>query len=321
MAACSRTFWSINHNCTRPGASGPNPGARAAAKMNPLYASVIDELAFSLRQTAVGSPPLSGERLKARADLLTAIARRSEKKAEMLLKVLSPQANEYPSTVSKLLGASWVNPDTRSDTALSPELAGALTRVGSMDAGKIVALSTIGPITRWTINLKDILNRIWNAEKVLLTLDSTGGDAALASDIYDILRLVDTEVTIFGSALSAAAVVAMAGKKRRISRDGGVMVHARCGVAAGPPARLRFCADNAEETNERPDPRLYATGTFCNTVSSLWKVAYFSRPGEFLFINSWARVGGLSQLLSLFSSAVGFTGETKSSLGVNGGLK
>lgn len=128
-------------------------------------------------------------------------------------------------------------------------------------------------IGEWGVTAKnfiDDLNQV-TAKNIDVRLNSGGGSVFEGLAIYQALRRHPANVTthIDGIAASIASVIAMAGDRRLISRNGTVMIHEASGLCAGPSMDMREMAQLLDRTsNNLAD--IYAQRSGVGTVES-WR--------------------------------------------------
>ncbi len=90
------------------------------------------------------------------------------------------------------------------------------------------------------------------APRINLRLNSPGGEVFDGIACYEALRRHPATVTSYidGLAASIASVIAMAGDRRVIARNGTVMVHDASGLAIGPAADMRELADLLDKMSD-----------------------------------------------------------------------
>ena len=204
------------------------------------------QLAF-LEHLAAGAPSNVRAILRAQSLLWTAMAdnNRSEHGAILLHRVMNKPSYRFPNATSDVLGASFA----ASEMNIDPPLPISSARTEQIGNGEI-KMVVDGPLSPWTMPMDYLLTQISAAKKIKLVLDTTGGDLSIAMALFDQLIQKDTTAEIF-SAYSAGAVLAMAGRVRKISRIGMVSIHSSRCSASGPPYWLRECADRVEKLESR----------------------------------------------------------------------
>lgn len=123
--------------------------------------------------------------------------------------------------------------------------AGTLTANASGGEGEIMLYGTIGAdfwgegVTASGFN--DALAQLGNVSKIVLRINSGGGDVFEATAIYNMLvkSVAEVVVEIEGVAASAATLIAMAGDKIHISENAHFMIHRASGLAYGNADELR----------------------------------------------------------------------------------
>src|SRR5690606_36046276 len=82
-------------------------------------------------------------------------------------------------------------------------------------------------------SFKQDIDALGDIETLYVRINSPGGSVWSGNAIYNILRRVNAEVivTIDGLAASAASIIAMAGDKVRIAKNGMLMIHDPWAVA------------------------------------------------------------------------------------------
>jgi ATP-dependent protease ClpP protease subunit len=108
-----------------------------------------------------------------------------------------------------------------------------------------------GELVPWVFDGDVIVRQLADAKSVFIGLDNGAGDLSLALKLFDALAGRDVTVEISGSAISAGAVLAMSGQRRRIARGGWFMIHSPIFYTHGCPAQLRAEADRLEKAVSR----------------------------------------------------------------------
>jgi ATP-dependent Clp protease protease subunit len=116
-------------------------------------------------------------------------------------------------------------------------------------------ITIFGDITSWeflesdvsSYTLSKLINES-NAKKIIVNINSYGGEVAEGLAIYNSLRNSKAKVTTRcdGFACSAASAVFMAGDKREMNEASLLMIHNAWTVAEGNAAQLRKQADDLE---------------------------------------------------------------------------
>lgn len=101
-------------------------------------------------------------------------------------------------------------------------------------------------------SFKQDIDALGDIETLYVRINSPGGSVWSGNAIYNILRRVNAEVivTIDGLAASAASIIAMAGDKVRIAKNGMLMIHDPWAVAIGNARELRKVADMLDKVAE-----------------------------------------------------------------------
>lgn len=107
-----------------------------------------------------------------------------------------------------------------------------------------------GEIAAFAFPPDDLLSQLEGATRAEAFINSTGGASNVALLVHDALAKIETAVTIQHAA-SAAAIIAMAGKVRRIHADGRIMLHAARHWVSGNANELRGYANELETLNEK----------------------------------------------------------------------
>lgn len=113
--------------------------------------------------------------------------------------------------------------------------------------GEIVLYGDIG----YDVTAKDFaaeLKSLGNVKSIDLRINSFGGDVFDGVAIYSRLMDSGADVTVHvdGIAASAASVIAMAGKKIRITEAGTMMIHDAWAMGVGNAKEMRKLADRLE---------------------------------------------------------------------------
>jgi len=97
---------------------------------------------------------------------------------------------------------------------------------------------------------KDI-KALGNIEKIILRLNSPGGDVFEGVAIYNILKQhkASVIVQVDGLAASIASVIAMAGNEIKMAQNAMMMIHEAWTFCVGPASELRAAADMIEKVN------------------------------------------------------------------------
>jgi len=102
-------------------------------------------------------------------------------------------------------------------------------------------------IGEWGVTAKDFVNDLGKvtAKNLDVRLNSGGGSVFEGLAIFEALRRHPANVTTYvdGIAASIASVIAMAGDRRVVSRNGSLMIHEASGVCAGPSVDMRQMAE------------------------------------------------------------------------------
>lgn len=95
---------------------------------------------------------------------------------------------------------------------------------------------------------KDEIDALGDIETLYVRINSPGGNVFAGNAIYNILKRIDAEVivTIDGLAASAASVIAMAGDRVVIAKNGVLMIHDPWALAVGNSKELRKVADTLD---------------------------------------------------------------------------
>jgi ATP-dependent protease ClpP protease subunit len=97
----------------------------------------------------------------------------------------------------------------------------------------------------------ETLRAVADAQKIHCVICSGGGDSGVAVKWFEHLKERKPDVHITGRACSAAAIIAMAGKRRSIEHDAQIMVHAPMRGVLGNRKQLLFAADSIGALQER----------------------------------------------------------------------
>lgn len=116
--------------------------------------------------------------------------------------------------------------------------------------GDSAHVSIHGEICGYTHPAEALLAELDGATKADVFIDSPGGSTPDALKIYERLLVVETRVLI-RSARSAAALIAQAGRTRKIFQDGHMMIHSPIDFVSGPATTLRRRADALDSVNHR----------------------------------------------------------------------
>ncbi len=104
------------------------------------------------------------------------------------------------------------------------------------------------------ISPKDVIKSLneANGEDILVKINSCGGDVYSASVIYTNLKSYSGDVTVIieGLAASAASVIAMAGKRVKMSPTAEIMIHNPITCAKGDYRDMEHTADVLKTTRE-----------------------------------------------------------------------
>lgn len=102
-------------------------------------------------------------------------------------------------------------------------------------------------IGEWGVTAKNFVEDLGKvtAKNIDVRLNSGGGSVFEGLAIYEALRRHPANVTTYvdGIAASIASVIAMAGDRRVVSRNGSLMIHEASGVCAGPGSDMRQMAE------------------------------------------------------------------------------
>lgn len=115
---------------------------------------------------------------------------------------------------------------------------------GQSKCTKVSIYDGIGMGTETATDFINALNAITTPE-IELNIASDGGEVLAGFEIYNAIKKHPSTVTthIDGMALSIASVIAVAGDKVTISKNGFIMMHNAWGKSAGDPSDLRKQAD------------------------------------------------------------------------------
>jgi len=121
-------------------------------------------------------------------------------------------------------------------------------RIGGWDWEEWKEINTIKTIT-------EELNRIkaLNSKKILVKINSLGGDCDSALTIYDALKDHNAKITTQanGYVASAATIIFMAGEVRKVSKNSLFLIHKCSSFAWGNENELQQTLDMQRQTNER----------------------------------------------------------------------
>lgn len=95
------------------------------------------------------------------------------------------------------------------------------------------------------------LKAIEAGKAITVKINSLGGDVNHALAIFEALRERDVTVELTGMNASAATVIAMAGKKRRMSRYGLFLIHKCSSLACGNENELEQTLEEQRKVNDR----------------------------------------------------------------------
>ena len=118
--------------------------------------------------------------------------------------------------------------------------------INKANSTEILVYEDIGEGWFGGVSAKSIIDALKGAKNdVLVRINSAGGDVFEGLAIYNALaqssKNIDTQVD--GAAFSAASVIFMAGKKRKMAENAFLMIHDAWSVVAGNAAELRERAD------------------------------------------------------------------------------
>lgn len=103
----------------------------------------------------------------------------------------------------------------------------------------------------WGVTAKDFVAELANAGDGPLTvhINTPGGDVFDGLAIYNAIAARDNTTTVVdGIAASAGSFIMQAGKKRRMTRNGQVMIHNASGLVIGEAKDMREMADLLDKT-------------------------------------------------------------------------
>lgn len=131
--------------------------------------------------------------------------------------------------------------------------AGYQVKAKAADAAEIILYEDIGDSLFGGVSAKQFaadLKALGKLRTLDLRINSNGGDVFAGMAIYRQLVEHPAEITthIDGVAASVASIIAMAGKKIRISESGFLMIHEAWGMGVGGPDDLRSLANLLEVT-------------------------------------------------------------------------
>jgi len=102
-------------------------------------------------------------------------------------------------------------------------------------------------IVPWNFSAVDITHQIAAATRIRFVIDSPGGDAPLALEIIRATEGKEAETEIIAHAFSSAALLALAGSKRRMAAGAWMMIHPIQRAVMGAPQTLRHAADELDK--------------------------------------------------------------------------
>lgn len=90
------------------------------------------------------------------------------------------------------------------------------------------------------------------ADRVMVRLNSPGGNMATGAAVYNLLRQEERPVETFvmGTAMSAASLIFLAGDERTVGGAGTVLVHDARSIAIGNPASMRETATLLDKASD-----------------------------------------------------------------------
>ncbi|MGW3186341.1 head maturation protease, ClpP-related [Streptomyces ardesiacus] len=140
----------------------------------------------------------------------------------------------------------------------------------ALDTAEVIIYDEIGEWGVTAKNFIDDLNQV-KARNIDIRLNSGGGSVFEGLAIYQALRRHPANVTTYidGIAASIASVIAMAGDRRVISRNGSMMIHEASGLTAGNSKDMREMAELLNRISQNLAD-VYAQRTGKGTASS-WR--------------------------------------------------
>lgn len=130
--------------------------------------------------------------------------------------------------------------------------AGFVVRNAKGDIAEIDILDEIAPF--WGVDAKQVCKEIRavSAKKIVVNLNSPGGDYFDGVTIYNTLKRhpADIEMRVDGLAASAASIIAMAGDKIYMSQGSQMMIHDAMSYAGGNAGSLRKRADLLDKCSD-----------------------------------------------------------------------
>ena len=120
--------------------------------------------------------------------------------------------------------------------------------IGGWDWEEWKEINTIKTITEELNRIKSL-----NSKKILIKINSLGGDCDSALTIYDALKDHKAKITTQanGYIASAATIIFMAGEERKVSKNSLFLVHKCSSWAWGNENELEATLDMQRKTNER----------------------------------------------------------------------
>ena len=130
------------------------------------------------------------------------------------------------------------------------------TRVHGRAGARTGEVDIYSDIGRWGVSADSFKSAIKNmgaVEKLVVNINSPGGDVFDGIAIYNTLLSLDAEVTVrvTGLAASAASVIAMAGDRLEMADNAFLMIHNAWTFATGDHRDMRQTADVLEKINSK----------------------------------------------------------------------
>ncbi|MFE0844911.1 head maturation protease, ClpP-related [Streptomyces rochei] len=165
-----------------------------------------------------------------------------------------------------------------------------IRNAASADTAEVIIYDEIGEWGVTAKNFIDDLNQV-RAGNIDIRLNSGGGSVFEGLAIYQALRRHPANITTYidGIAASIASIIAMAGDRRVISRNGSMMIHEASGLAAGNAQDMREMADVLNRLSQNlADVYAHRTG---NGTADSWREQMVA---ETWFVGAEAVAAGLA---------------------------